>query len=76
MVPGHHIVNLGGLDTKGMEGAVLLATSKSGVEDLARARSPVRQVNPNDQDTVIPGSAAREPGKRQPNYFVFIQVIS
>jgi hypothetical protein len=49
IVPGHHIVNLGGLDTKGMEGAVLLATSKSGVEDLSRALSDLKQANPKDK---------------------------
>ena len=49
IVPGRHIVNLGGLDTKGMEGAVLLATSKSGVEDLSRALSEIKQANPKDK---------------------------
>jgi hypothetical protein len=49
IVPGRHIVNLGGLDTKGMEGAVLLATSKSGVEDLSRALSEIKQVYPKDK---------------------------
>ena len=36
VMPGRHIVNLGGLDTKGTEGAVLLATSASGVEELSK----------------------------------------
>jgi hypothetical protein len=49
IVPGHHIVNLGGLDTKGMEGAVLLATSKSGVEDLSRALSDLKKANPTEK---------------------------
>lgn len=49
IVPGRHIVNLGGLDTKGMEGAVLLATSKSGVEDLSRALSEIKQADPKDK---------------------------
>ena len=49
VVPGRHIVNLEGLDTKGMEGAVLLATSKSGVEDLSKALSQVKQANPKDK---------------------------
>ena len=50
IVPGHHIVNLGGLDTKGMgEGAVLLATSKSGVEDLSKALPDLKQANPKDK---------------------------
>ncbi len=43
VVPGRHIVNLGGLDTKGMEGAVLLATSKSGLEELSRALPAIEQ---------------------------------
>jgi len=34
---GHHIVDLGGLDTTGTEGAVLLATSKNGVEELMQS---------------------------------------
>jgi hypothetical protein len=49
VVPGRHIVNLGGLDTKGMEGAVLFATSKSGVEELSKALPEIKQVNPNDK---------------------------
>jgi len=49
VVPGRHIVNLGGLDTKGMEGAVLLATSKSGVEELSRALPEIEQANPKDK---------------------------
>ena len=49
IVPGRHIVNLGGLDTKGMEGAVLLATSKSGVEELSRALPEIEQANPKDK---------------------------
>jgi hypothetical protein len=49
VVPGRHIVNLGGLDTKGMEGAVLLATSKSGVEELSRALPEIDQANPKDK---------------------------
>jgi hypothetical protein len=39
IVPGHRIVNLGGLDTKGMEGAVVLTTSRSGVEELSKTLS-------------------------------------
>ena len=66
VVPGHHIVNLGGLDTKGMEGAVLLATSKSGVEDLSRALSEIKQANPKDKIPVLSSPAAREPGKGLP----------
>jgi hypothetical protein len=49
IVPGRHIVNLGGLDTKGMEGAVLLATSRSGVEELARALSQINESNAKDK---------------------------
>ncbi|HTZ58751.1 MAG TPA: hypothetical protein VMB49_11665 [Acidobacteriaceae bacterium] len=45
IAPGRHIVNLGGLDTKGMEGAVLLATSKPGVEELAKALPGIGQQN-------------------------------
>jgi hypothetical protein len=36
VVPGRYIVNIGGLDTTGTEGAVLFATSKPGVEELTR----------------------------------------
>jgi hypothetical protein len=32
-----------------MEGAVLLATSKSGVEDLSRALSDLKQANPKEK---------------------------
>lgn len=49
VIPGRHIVNLGGLDTKGMEGAVLLATSKSGVEELSKALSGIKQRNPREK---------------------------
>ena len=41
IVPGRQIANLGGLDTKGTEGAVLLATSRSGVEELTKELSPI-----------------------------------
>ncbi len=41
IVPGRQIANLGGLDTKGTEGAVLLATSRSGVEELSKELSPL-----------------------------------
>lgn len=34
VVPGRYIANLGGLDTTGTEGAVMFATSRSGVEEL------------------------------------------
>lgn len=37
VLPGRHIVDLGGLDTKGTEGAVLLATTGSGAEELSKA---------------------------------------
>jgi hypothetical protein len=36
IVPGRHIISLGGLDTKGTEGAVLLASSEAGVEGLSK----------------------------------------
>jgi hypothetical protein len=36
LVPGRYIANLGGLDTTGTEGAVVFATSRSGVEELFR----------------------------------------
>jgi hypothetical protein len=49
IVPGRHILNLGGLDTKGMEGAVLLATSKSGVEELSKALSEIKQPDPREK---------------------------
>jgi hypothetical protein len=37
ILPGRYIANLGGLDTTGSEGAVLYATSKSGIEELTTA---------------------------------------
>jgi len=40
VVAGRHIVDLGGLDTTGTEGAVLLATSKTGVQELAQSLGP------------------------------------
>lgn len=40
---------LGGLDTKGREGAVQFATSKAGVEALSRALPAIDQVNLKDK---------------------------
>jgi hypothetical protein len=40
VAPGRYIADLGGLDTTGSEGAVLYATSPSGVEELSRAIQP------------------------------------
>jgi hypothetical protein len=37
VVAGRHIVGLGGLDTTGTEGAVLLATSRIGVQELTQS---------------------------------------
>ena len=37
VVPGRYIAILGGLDTKGTEGATTFATSRPGVEDLSKA---------------------------------------
>jgi hypothetical protein len=53
VVPGRHIVNLGGLDTKGMEGAVLFATSKPGVEALSRSLPAIESVNLKDRVPVF-----------------------
>jgi len=38
---GRHIVDLGGLDTTGTEGAVLLATSRAGVQELTQSLGPL-----------------------------------
>jgi hypothetical protein len=40
ITPGRYIVDLGGLDTTGSEGAVLFATSRQGVEALDRVIAP------------------------------------
>lgn len=37
IIPGRYIVDLGGLDTTGSEGAVLYATSTQGIEELSRS---------------------------------------
>jgi hypothetical protein len=37
VVPGRYIAILGGLDTKGTEGATMFATSRPGVEELSKA---------------------------------------
>lgn len=37
VVPGRHVAMLGGLDTTGTEGAILIATSRSGIEELQKA---------------------------------------
>jgi hypothetical protein len=37
MVPGRYIADLGGLDTKGTQGATMFITSRPGVEQLTRA---------------------------------------
>jgi hypothetical protein len=47
VVAGRHIVDLGGLDTTGTEGAVLLATSKVGVQELTQALGPHEAAGPN-----------------------------
>jgi hypothetical protein len=39
VVPGRYIAVLGGLDTKGTEGATMFATSKLGVDELSKALS-------------------------------------
>ena len=39
VAPGRYIAILGGLDTKGTEGATMFATSKQGIEELATARA-------------------------------------
>lgn len=39
VVPGRYIAVLGGLDTKGTEGATMFATSKPGIEELNRTLS-------------------------------------
>jgi len=36
IVPGRYIMNLGGLDTTGSEGAALFATSRQGIEELSQ----------------------------------------
>jgi hypothetical protein len=41
VVAGRHIVNLGGLDTTGTDGAALLATSKTGVQEIAQSLGPL-----------------------------------
>jgi hypothetical protein len=45
VVPGRHIVNMGGLDTTGTQGAVMLATSKSGVEELGKGLLSLNRSN-------------------------------
>lgn len=37
IVAGRHIVDLGGLDTTGTEGAVLLATSRTGIQEITQS---------------------------------------
>lgn len=37
VVAGHHIVDLGGLDTTGTEGAVMLVTTRNGVQQLRQS---------------------------------------
>lgn len=49
VVPGRHIVNLGGLDTTGTEGAVMLATSKSGVEELMKGLAEMNAASRKDK---------------------------
>lgn len=51
VVPGRHIVMLGGLDTTGTEGATLFATSQAGAEILLKAafasgRTPAAEMQP------------------------------
>ena len=41
VVPGRYIAVLGGLDTKGTEGATMFATSRPGVEELSRALAAI-----------------------------------
>jgi len=37
IVPGRYIIDLGGLDTKGSEGAAFFATSTNGIEEISKA---------------------------------------
>lgn len=52
VVPGRHIVMLGGLDTTGTEGATMFATSQAGAETLLKAaavasgRTPTAEMQP------------------------------
>ena len=54
VVQGRYIIDLGGLDTTGSEGAVLFATSKQGIEELNRelaavAKPPAKNAVPTFQ---------------------------
>jgi hypothetical protein len=40
IVPGRYIAIMGGLDTKGTEGATMFATSRPGIEELSKALAP------------------------------------
>jgi hypothetical protein len=46
VVPGRYIAVLGGLDTKGTEGATMFATSRPGVEELSRALAALGESGP------------------------------
>jgi len=53
VVPGRYIAILGGLDTKGTEGATMFATSNEGIEELTTARAAAGEKDAKDEIPVF-----------------------
>jgi hypothetical protein len=58
VTPEHQIAILGGIDTTGTEGAALLVTSKSGVEELENALSQVKTTRQSGKNRSFQALAA------------------
>jgi hypothetical protein len=53
VAPGRHIIDMGGLDTTGTAGAVLLATTRPGVEELTKDLSQINATTRKDKVPVF-----------------------
>jgi len=53
VVPGRYIAILGGLDTKGTEGATMFATSRPGVEELSKALAASGEASAKGETSVF-----------------------
>jgi hypothetical protein len=53
VVPGRYIAVMGGLDTTGTEGATMFATSKQGIEELAKALTSSEGLGAKDEIPVF-----------------------
>ena len=61
VVLGRYIAVLGGLDTKGTEGATMFVTSRPGIEKLSKAIAAFGESERKGRDTCISSLGARAP---------------